>query len=86
MPVPFETLLPYGIMIAMFGITGTGMAALKSWQNEGKNPRYDLDQWDKVLMTRDARITGTFRGQSGLAQAPPGFELNNAWKMEKRII
>ncbi|OTA03468.1 hypothetical protein A9Z42_0039530 [Trichoderma parareesei] len=47
MPVPFETLLPYGIMIVMFGATGTGLAAFKTWQNEGKRPRYSLDQWDK---------------------------------------
>jgi hypothetical protein len=52
MPIPFETLLPYGIMIAMFGVTGTGLAALKSYQNEGRNPRYSLDQWDKVRMLR----------------------------------
>lgn len=32
----------------MFGVTGTGMAALRTWQNEGKNPRYSVDQWDKV--------------------------------------
>ncbi|KAH8129023.1 hypothetical protein LI328DRAFT_129019 [Trichoderma asperelloides] len=48
MPVPFETLLPYGIMIVMFGATGTGLAAFKTWQNEGKRPRYSLDQWDRV--------------------------------------
>ncbi|KOS17300.1 hypothetical protein ESCO_006490 [Escovopsis weberi] len=47
MPVPFEALLPYGIMIAMFGITGGGLAAFKTWQNEGKRPRYSLDQWDR---------------------------------------
>ncbi|KAL6890743.1 hypothetical protein GGI43DRAFT_415633 [Trichoderma evansii] len=47
MPVPFETLLPYGIMIVMFGATGTGLAAFKTWQNEGKRPRYSLDQWDR---------------------------------------
>ncbi|KAK3182010.1 hypothetical protein K4F52_006749 [Lecanicillium sp. MT-2017a] len=48
MPVPFEALLPYGIMVVMFGATGTGLAALKTWRNEGKRPRYSLDQWDKV--------------------------------------
>ncbi|KAK5995053.1 hypothetical protein PT974_03446 [Cladobotryum mycophilum] len=47
MPLPFETLLPYGIMIVMFGVTGTGLAAFKTWQNEGKRPRYSLDQWDR---------------------------------------
>lgn len=32
----------------MFGVTGTGLAAVKTWRNEGKRPRYSLDQWDKV--------------------------------------
>ncbi|KAM0439954.1 hypothetical protein ACHAPT_001054 [Fusarium lateritium] len=43
MPVPFETLLPYAIMIGMFGISGTGLAVIKTWQNEGKRPRYSVD-------------------------------------------
>ncbi|KAG6032369.1 hypothetical protein E4U41_007232 [Claviceps citrina] len=59
MPVPFETLLPYAIMIGMFGITGTGLAVVKTWRNEGKRPRYSLDQWDrqsKRLAFRGTRI------------------------------
>ncbi|KZZ97394.1 hypothetical protein AAL_03358 [Moelleriella libera RCEF 2490] len=32
----------------MFGVTGTGLAAFKTWRNEGKRPRYSLDQWDRV--------------------------------------
>lgn len=32
----------------MFGATGTGLAAIRTWQNDGKRPRYSLDQWDKV--------------------------------------
>lgn len=32
----------------MFGISGTGLAVIKTWQNEGKRPRYSVDQWDKV--------------------------------------
>ncbi|PHH71555.1 hypothetical protein CDD82_6445 [Ophiocordyceps australis] len=48
MPVPFEALLPYAIMVTMFGITGTGLAVVKTWANDGKRPRYSLDYWDKV--------------------------------------
>ncbi|KAH7271201.1 hypothetical protein MRS44_005022 [Fusarium solani] len=81
MPVPFETLLPYAIMIGMFGISGTGLAVIKTWQNEGKRPRYSVDQWDK----RDRRLTGSLRGQTDKAVAPIGFELNNPWKLEKRF-
>jgi hypothetical protein len=86
MPIPFETLLPYGIMIAMFGVTGTGLAALKSYQNEGRNPRYSLDQWDKQMMERDRRLTGNLRGQIAQAHAPAGFELNNPWRLERRFV
>ncbi|KAF6834401.1 hypothetical protein CMUS01_06174 [Colletotrichum musicola] len=81
MPVPFETLIPYGIMVAMFGITGTGLAVIKGIQNGGKKPRWGLDQWDRVMMDRDRRLTGDLRGQTDNAEAPPGFELNNPWRV-----
>ncbi|QPC58328.1 hypothetical protein HYE67_000559 [Fusarium culmorum] len=80
MPVPFEALLPYAIMIGMFGISGTGLAVIKGIQNEGKRPRYSVDQWDRLVMDRDRRLTGTLRGQTDKAEAPLGFELNNPWK------
>ncbi|KAH7319723.1 hypothetical protein B0I35DRAFT_478048 [Stachybotrys elegans] len=101
MPVPFEALLPYAIMIGMFGVTGTGLAAFRTWQNEGKRPRYSLDQWDRyarpesqpvshrltsaTVMARDYRLTGTKRGQTDQAEAPAGFEFTNGWKLEKRF-
>ncbi|KAG8671341.1 hypothetical protein FPOAC1_004588 [Fusarium poae] len=75
MPVPFEALLPYAIMIGMFGISGTGLAVIKNIQNEGKRP----------LMERDRRLTGTLRGQTDKPEAPLGFELNNPWKLETRF-
>ncbi|OAQ78753.1 hypothetical protein VFPBJ_06874 [Purpureocillium lilacinum] len=79
MPVPFETLLPYAIMIGMFGVTGTGLAAVKTWRNEGKRPRYSLDQWDKQSkMLPCAQCTNQ-------PEAPLGFEFSNGWKMEKRF-
>ncbi|KAL6409634.1 uncharacterized protein AUP68_06016 [Ilyonectria robusta] len=108
MPVPFEALLPYVIMTGMFAVSGTGLAVIKTWQNEGKRPRYSVDQWDKMLiaatakydapqtrrfdnpdgilteilvMDRDRRLTGSLRGQTDKAVAPPGFELNNPWKV-----
>jgi hypothetical protein len=85
MPVPFEALLPYAIMTAMFGISGTGLAVIKTWQNEGKRPRYSVDQWDRQMMERDRRLTGTLRGQTDKPEAPLGFELNNPWKLETRF-
>jgi hypothetical protein len=85
MPVPFEALLPYAIMIGMFGISGTGLAVIKNIQNEGKRPRYSVDQWDRQMMERDRRLTGTLRGQTDKPEAPLGFELNNPWKLETRF-
>ncbi|KAI1422551.1 hypothetical protein F5Y12DRAFT_717247 [Xylaria sp. FL1777] len=48
MPVPFEALIPYGIVLAMFGVTGAGLSKLRHWQNGHKRPRRSLDQWDRV--------------------------------------
>ncbi|RFU27728.1 hypothetical protein B7463_g8608, partial [Scytalidium lignicola] len=89
MPVPFETLLPYGIMLAMFGITGAGLSKIRHMQNGGKRARRSIDQWDRTwqqMMDRDRRLTGFLRGQTDEPNAPPGFELNNPWRVEKRII
>lgn len=85
MPVPFETFLPYVIMTGMFAISGTGLAVIKTWQNEGKRPRYSIDQWDRQMMDRDRRLTGSLRGQTDKPEAPLGFELNNPWKLESRF-
>ncbi|KAG4442652.1 hypothetical protein IFR05_001837 [Cadophora sp. M221] len=47
MGVPFEALLPYGIMLAMFGVTGAGLSKLRHMQNGGKRGRHSVDQWDR---------------------------------------
>ncbi|KAK0709528.1 hypothetical protein B0T26DRAFT_835254 [Lasiosphaeria miniovina] len=85
MPVPFETLIPYAIILAMFGVTGAGMSKVKNMNNAGKRTRRSLDQWDKQMMDRDRRLTGHLRGQTGNHLPPPGFELNNPWRTEPRI-
>ncbi|KAI0429317.1 hypothetical protein F5Y09DRAFT_260900 [Xylaria sp. FL1042] len=85
MPVPFEALIPYGIVLAMFGVTGAGLSKLRHWQNGNKRPRRSLDQWDRQMMDRDRRLTGLLRGQSDAPLAPAGFELNNPWRLEKRV-
>ncbi|KLU89253.1 hypothetical protein MAPG_08227 [Magnaporthiopsis poae ATCC 64411] len=86
MPVPFETLIPYGIIVAMFGVSGAGVATVKYMQNGGKRARRSIDQWDRQMMDRDRRLTGFLRGQSDNPIAPLGFELNNPWKAEKRTF
>ncbi|EKG13458.1 General substrate transporter [Macrophomina phaseolina MS6] len=70
MPVPFEALLPYGIMLGFFGLSGAGMAKLRTLQNGGKRGRHSVDAWDRT----------------DIPQAPDGFELNNPWKLEKRFL
>ncbi|KUJ21767.1 uncharacterized protein LY89DRAFT_694260 [Mollisia scopiformis] len=86
MGVPFEALIPYGIMLAMFGVTGAGLSKIRHMQNGGKRARHSVDQWDRVLMDRDRRLTGFLRGQTDNPIAPAGFELNNPWRLEKRIL
>ncbi|KAH8772202.1 hypothetical protein BGZ57DRAFT_942553 [Hyaloscypha finlandica] len=105
MGVPFEALIPYGIMLAMFGVTGAGLSKIRHMQNGGKRARHSVDQWDRVtkylptssiddsnntdsriVMDRDRRLTGFLRGQTDNPSAPAGFELNNPWRLEKRII
>ncbi|KAE8397407.1 hypothetical protein BDV37DRAFT_265678 [Aspergillus pseudonomiae] len=81
MGVPFEALIPYGIIVGMFGLTGAGLTAVKWLGNDGKKARWNRDLWDRVMMERDLRITGSLRGQSGNAEAPKGFELSNPWKV-----
>ncbi|KAL2350153.1 hypothetical protein BJ546DRAFT_1069456 [Cryomyces antarcticus] len=93
MGVPFEALIPYGIMLGMFGVTGAALSKLRHMQNGGKRGRHSVDQWDRaqapdkvVVMDRDRRLTGFIRGQTDRVQAPPGFELNNPWRVERRIV
>ncbi|KAB8074131.1 hypothetical protein BDV29DRAFT_127292 [Aspergillus leporis] len=86
MGVPFEALIPYGIIVGMFGVTGVGLTAVKYLSNDGKKARWNRDLWDRQMMERDLRMTGTWRGQSSNAEAPKGFELSNPWKLEKRIF
>ncbi|KAA6411059.1 MAG: hypothetical protein FRX48_05370 [Lasallia pustulata] len=86
MGVPFEALLPYGIMLGLFGFSGAALSKVRHMQNGGKRARHSLDRWDRVLMDRDRRLTGYLRGQTDNVVAPPGFELNNPWRMESRFF
>ncbi|KAK4145236.1 uncharacterized protein C8A04DRAFT_26998 [Dichotomopilus funicola] len=47
MPVPFESLIPYGIIVVMFGVSGAGLNKIKNMQSGGKRHRWSIDQWDK---------------------------------------
>ncbi|KAG0365889.1 hypothetical protein BGZ54_006091 [Gamsiella multidivaricata] len=62
------------------------MPKLKVSVNEGQPPRYGNDRWDRVMMDRDYRLTGTQRGQAHKETAPAGFSTNSAWDLEKEHL
>ncbi|KAG0302085.1 hypothetical protein BGZ98_007803 [Dissophora globulifera] len=82
MPVPFEALIPLGLITVFFGASGVLFQKLKTSVNEGQPPRYGLDRWDRVMMERDYRLTGTQRGQTHQSAAPAGFSTSSAWNLE----
>ncbi|KAJ4295224.1 hypothetical protein N0V90_007235 [Kalmusia sp. IMI 367209] len=88
MGVPFEALLPYGIMLGMFAFSAVSVGKLKEMQNGGKKGRRGMDAWDRLqqMLERDRRLTGFMRGQTDKPEAPPGFELNNPWRTEQRYL
>ncbi|EDR12640.1 small secreted protein [Laccaria bicolor S238N-H82] len=82
MPVPWEALIPFGLLTAMFGTAGTLLNLSTRAQNMGKPPRYRIDNWDEMMMKRDERLTGHKRGQTSNPVAPPGFETSSVWMTE----
>ncbi|KAJ5815548.1 hypothetical protein N7474_007325 [Penicillium riverlandense] len=51
MGVPFEALLPYGIIVGMFTATGVGLHFVKRFANDGKKARWNQDLWDRVSLS-----------------------------------
>ncbi|ORY80673.1 hypothetical protein BCR35DRAFT_304215 [Leucosporidium creatinivorum] len=83
MPVPFEALIPFGLLSVMFAVTGTAFSAAKRLTNDGKPVRHTLDTWEDNMMERDRRLTGSLRGQSTEPIAPKAFATNSIWETEK---
>ncbi|KJA29591.1 hypothetical protein HYPSUDRAFT_152467 [Hypholoma sublateritium FD-334 SS-4] len=73
MPVPWEALIPFGLLTAMFGAAGTLANVSMRAQNQGKPPRYSVDNWDAMMMSRDKELTGHKRGQLATPVAPATF-------------
>lgn len=48
MPVPFEALLPYGIVVVMFGVSGASLSWIRNFADGGRRPRHGMDAWDRV--------------------------------------
>jgi hypothetical protein len=82
-------MLPLGIMLAMFTVAGGGLHAVRTLSNDGKvllwttvsliaKPvRHTLDRWDRMMMNRDYRLTGTRRIQRSWPIAPEEFKTNS---------
>ncbi|KAF8958514.1 small secreted protein [Flammula alnicola] len=83
MPVPWEALIPFGLLTAMFGVAGTLVNVTQRAQNQGKPPRYSIDNWDAMMMNRDSQLTGHKRGQSSNPVAPPEFSTNSVRYTER---
>ncbi|KIK81848.1 hypothetical protein PAXRUDRAFT_832587 [Paxillus rubicundulus Ve08.2h10] len=79
MPVPWEALIPFGLLTSMFATAGTLLKTSKMAQNQGKPVRYNLDPWEEMMMDRDRRLTGHMRGQKSDPTPPEGFETSSAW-------
>ncbi|KII94604.1 hypothetical protein PLICRDRAFT_169343 [Plicaturopsis crispa FD-325 SS-3] len=84
MPVPWEALIPFGLLTVMFGAAGTLLGASKRAQNQGKPIRWNIDAWDEMMMDRDRRLTGHPRGQTSNTSAPASFSTNSAWYTERK--
>ncbi|ORZ10455.1 hypothetical protein BCR42DRAFT_422407 [Absidia repens] len=82
MPVPFEALLPFGIITGFFMATASGLRAVKYYANDKHPHRFGLDNWDLQMMERDKRLTGSPRGQSTNPTAPSEFATNSIWYLE----
>ncbi|CAG8543298.1 5266_t:CDS:2 [Diversispora eburnea] len=76
MPVPFEALLPLGIVTAMFGVTGTLLHASKSHYHN----------WDTEMMERDRRLMGSPHRQTSEPIAPKEFSTNSVWYLTTKKI
>ncbi|BEI83792.1 hypothetical protein CcaverHIS002_0403960 [Cutaneotrichosporon cavernicola] len=83
MPVPWEAILPFGLVTVMFGATGTIFNIIQRGRNDWKPPRYGIDRWDNIMMERDRRLTGSLRGQRTDPIAPPEFATNSVWSTER---
>ncbi|KAG8982104.1 hypothetical protein FRC05_000246 [Tulasnella sp. 425] len=97
MPVPWEALIPFGLLTTMFGVTGTAFNLARRVTNDGKDadnflnllanapPRYGLDDWDEMMMERDKRITGSLRGQKSDPTPPENFATSSTWWTKRSI-
>ncbi|KAG5641031.1 hypothetical protein DXG03_006355 [Asterophora parasitica] len=68
----------------MFGAAGTLLNVSTRAQNQGKPARYNIDNWDEMMMRRDKQLTGHRRGQSDNPIAPAGYETTRLGVLNRR--
>ncbi|CAI8051162.1 hypothetical protein GBAR_LOCUS28030 [Geodia barretti] len=61
-----EALPALGIIAGAITFAGAGLHFLNRWERGGKNKRWSVDGWDRRMMARDARITGSKYKQQSL--------------------
>eukprot|EP01134_Creolimax_fragrantissima_P002438 CFRG2438T1 len=54
----YQATLPAGIIFGMYAFSHFGLWGMNKLTNNGKNARYGVDKFDRMMSTRDARITG----------------------------
>ncbi|OLY85298.1 hypothetical protein AYI68_g505 [Smittium mucronatum] len=86
MPLPFEAIVPFVLITTMFGVTNLGYHFTHKYRNDGKPPRYNLDNWDRALIDRDLRMTGSLRGQNDELNAPDDFKTNSFYRIYKKVL
>ncbi|KAK9457237.1 putative NIMM subunit of mitochondrial NADH:ubiquinone oxidoreductase [Dipodascopsis uninucleata] len=80
--IPFEALLPYAVIIGMFGVAGGGMTLFNSIKTDNHR-RMHPDKWDYLMMERDVRLTGKYMKQDDTIKAPESFKTSSAWRINR---
>ena len=75
--IPVQSLLPLGIITGALVAGSLANEYIKKWANDGVQPRFSLDIYEKMLMERDRRLVGDFIKQSDSLDAPPEFTTNS---------
>lgn len=81
--IPFEALLPYGVMLGLLTVCGGGMSALHFIRGGGRRDLWNVDAFDRALQERDMRLVNKPRDQSDSPIAPEVFKYNSIWKLQK---
>uniref|UniRef100_A0A1X7TN61 NADH dehydrogenase [ubiquinone] 1 alpha subcomplex subunit 1 n=1 Tax=Amphimedon queenslandica TaxID=400682 RepID=A0A1X7TN61_AMPQE len=59
-----EALPGFIIIAGCFTLTGIIFRGVDKWMNNGRPRRYNLDSWDRSMMQRDKRLTGSNKQQA----------------------